>query len=57
MPTVYCANEPARLSASKVEGAVALTHPFGCDEPGYRDFEIYGPNPFVDKALKLKCGL
>ena len=34
IPSVYCANEPAKLIANRVEGAVALTHPFGCDEPG-----------------------
>jgi len=34
IPTVYCANQTARIIESKVEGTVALTHPFGCDEPG-----------------------
>jgi len=34
MPTVYCANETARLIANRVDGVVTLSHPFGCDEPG-----------------------
>lgn len=34
MPTVYCANETARLIANRVPDVVTLTHPFGCDEPG-----------------------
>jgi altronate dehydratase large subunit len=34
MPSVYCANETARLIARQVEGVVTLTHPFGCDDPG-----------------------
>jgi altronate dehydratase large subunit len=65
MPTVYCANEPAKLIANRVEGAVALTHPFGCDEPGpepyYHGQVIHNlvgiaENPNVTGVLVLGLG-
>lgn len=65
MPTVYCANEPAKFIANKVEGAVALTHPFGCDEPGpdvpfqrqvVNNLVGIGENPNVTGVLVLGLG-
>jgi len=65
MPTVYCANEPAKLIANRVEGAVALTHPFGCDDPGpelYYQGQVInnlvgiGENPNVTGVLVLSLG-
>jgi len=65
MPSVYCANEPARLIAQRVEGAVALCHPFGCDEPGpersYQGKVIHNlvgiaENPNVAGVLVLGLG-
>ncbi len=65
MPSVYCANEPARLIAQRVEGTIALCHPFGCDEPGpertYQGQVIHNlvgiaENPNVAGVLVLGLG-
>ncbi|MFC2165294.1 UxaA family hydrolase [Acidobacteriota bacterium] len=65
MPTVYCANEAAKLIANRVEGVVALTHPFGCDDPGpepYYQGQVInnlvgiGENPNVTGVLVLGLG-
>lgn len=65
IPTVYCANETAKLIANRVKGAVALTHPFGCDEPGpelYYQGQVInnlagiGENPNVTGILVLGLG-
>jgi len=65
MPTVYCANETAKLIARNAERAVALTHSFGCDEPGpelYYQGQVVnnlvgiGENPNVTGILVLGLG-
>ncbi|MBN1224133.1 MAG: UxaA family hydrolase [Candidatus Aminicenantes bacterium] len=65
MPTVYCANETAKLIARNADHVVALTHPFGCDEPGpelhYQGQVInnlvgIGENPNVTGVLVLGLG-
>ena len=41
-------NKIARVASGEESKSEAL---------GYRDFEIYGPNPFVNKTLGIKEGL